>query len=160
MATTLDFLKHLLKHEVTFVVVGGMAGVLHGSRLVTEDLDVCAPLTQENLSRICDALRHLHPRFRMSPNRPPLPDQPAALNGFRNLYLITDMGQIDILSEIAGVGGFAETLCHAVTVELGGMSCKVLDLDALIRSKRALGRPRDLQAAVELEAIRARRMGG
>lgn len=160
MASTLDLLKRLSDHGVEYVVVGGMAGVLHGGSMVTEDLDLCAPLTQDNLARILVALKELSPRHRMSPQQPPLPEDPAKLAGFKNLFLATDFGQLDILSEITGVGAYPEVVRHAVQVTLAGVSYRVLDLDALIASKRALGRPRDLQAARELEAIRERIRGG
>ncbi len=102
MASTLDILKRLRNHGVEFVVVGGMAGVLHGSSMVTEDVDVCAPLDRQNMVKILAALAGLNPRFRMNPQRPPLPDNPDRLAGFKNLYLVTDFGQIDFLSEKTG----------------------------------------------------------
>ena len=161
MASTLDLLKRLNEHGVEYVLVGGLAAVVHGSQLVTGDVDICAPLDRPNLARIVAALSELQPKFRMTPDRRPLPADPNKLEGLKNLYLETDLGQLDILSEIAGVGAYAEVMLHTLTVDLGGATCRVLDLDALIRSKRALGRPRDVQAAIELEAIRQRlRMRG
>ena len=156
MASTLDLLKILTSHEVEFVVVGGVAGVLHGSRLVTQDVDVCAPLTLENLTRILASLAGLNPRFRATPDNRPLPFNPAALVGYKNLYLMTDFGQLDILSEITGVGSYEEVSSHSITVDLAGAGCRVLDIDTLIRAKRALNLPKDLQAIIELEAIRER----
>jgi len=143
---------------VEFVVVGGMAAVFHGSRFVTEDLDVCARLDSANMARILAALRDIHPCYRMRPDRMPLPDDPSKLAGFRNLYLKTEEGQLDILGEITGVGGYEEAARRSVVVDLGPERCRILDIAALIASKRAMGRPRDLQAAAELEAIH-RRLG-
>jgi predicted nucleotidyltransferase len=159
MASTLDLLKRLSDHGVEYVVVGGMAGVLHGSGMVTEDVDVCAPLMPDNLARLLAAIKDLNPRHRMSPQLPPLTEDAGALAGFKNLYLATNWGQLDILGEITGVGAYPEVRRHAVEVTLAGASYRVLELDALIKSKRALGRPRDLQAARELEAIRERIRG-
>ena len=159
MASTLDLLKILANHDVDFVGGGGVAGVLHGSRLVTQDVDVCAPLTLENLTRILASLAGLNPRFRAVPDDWPLPADPAALFGYRNLYLVTDLGQLDVLSEITGVGSYVEVASHAITVDLAGTGCRVLDLDTLIRAKRALNLPKDRQAIVELEAIRERISG-
>jgi len=156
IASTLVLLKRLVDHRVRFVVVGGMAGTLHGSGLVTEDLDICAPLDPENLPVILAALRGLHPIFRMRPDQMALPEDPERLAGFNNLYLKTDLGQIDILSEISGLGGYDQALRCSLEINLDGVRGRVLDLDALIKSKRALGRPKDLQAVAELEAIRQR----
>ncbi len=154
MASTLDLLERLNKHAVEYVLVGGVAAVVHGSQLVTGDVDICAPLDAPNLARIVAALSDLQTKFRMTPDRRPLPLEPEELAGFKNLYLETDLGQLDILSEIAGVGDYSAVALHTVTLDLGGTTCRVLDLDALILSKKALGRPRDLQAVIELEAIR------
>ena len=156
MASTLDILTRLNRHKVEFVVVGGLAGVVHGSALVTEDVDVCAPLSQQNLTRILAALADINPRFRMSPHRPPLPGDAERLAGYKNLYLITDLGQIDFLSEITGIGGYDEVSQHTIRVDLAGVPVQVLDLDALIASKKAMGRAKDIRAATELEAIRDR----
>jgi hypothetical protein len=157
MASTLDCLSLLACQNVEFVVVGGMAGVFHGSSVVTEDADVCAPLTQANLERIIAALRDVNPRFRMTPQRLPLPLDAARLAGYKNLYLTTDLGQLDILSEITGLGDYEEVACQSNPIDVGGTTYRVLSVDALIQAKRALGRPKDVQAATELEAIRTRR---
>ena len=156
MASTLDLLKRLSEHEVEFVIVGGVASVLHGSNLVTRDLDICAPLTRENLTRILGALSDLTPRFRMTPDKRPLSANPEDYVGYKNLYLLTDWGQLDILSEIMGLGNHENVARNAITVDLGGISCRVLNLDALILAKKSLNRPRDRQALIELEAIRER----
>jgi len=154
MASTLDLLKRLNNCAVEYVLVGGVAAVVHGSQLVTGDLDICAPLDAPNLAKIVGALSDLQAKFRMTPDRRPLPTEPDELAGYKNLYLETLLGQLDILSEIAGVGDYAEVAMHSITLDLGGAICRVLDLDTLIKSKKALGRPRDLQAVIELEAIR------
>jgi hypothetical protein len=156
MGSTLDILRRLSDHKVEFVIVGGLAGIAHGSSLVTEDLDVCSPMTQENIARILSALGDLSPRWRMNPNRPPVPVDAAKLKGYRNLYILCDWGQVDFLSEIAGIGDYEQVSRHCVTLDLADRPCRVLSLDALIEAKRAMGRPRDLQAAKELEAIRGR----
>ncbi len=156
MASTLDLLKRLNERDVEFVIVGGMAGVLHGSSLVTHDLDICAPLTRDNISRIQKALAGLAARFRMTPNKLAVSENPDDYVGYKNLYLLTDWGQLDILSEITGIGDFAKVVQHTITVELGSMECRVLDLNALILAKKALNLPKDRQAIIELEAIRER----
>jgi len=67
-----QLLKILAENQVEFVIVGGIAGIFHGSPLTTLDLDVCAPLSVENMMRISTALRPLHARHRMNPNAPAL----------------------------------------------------------------------------------------
>lgn len=159
MASTLEILRRLNQHEVEYVLVGGMAGVLYGSSLVTEDVDVCTPFEPKNLAKIVSALGDLNPRHRTNPNHPPMTPKAVDLAGFKNLYLITDLGQIDLLSEISGVGGYPEVSRHSIAANLRDLVCKVLDIDSLIRARRAVGRPKDLQAVAELEVIRRRLKG-
>ena len=143
MGTILEFLQRLNDHGVQFVVIGGVAAILHGSATTTEDLDVCAPLDEPNLVRIQAALRGLHPKFRMSPRLPPLFEDVKDLVGFRNLNLITDWGVLDILGEVTGVGAYGEVLKESVEVKLDDSSVRILKLPALIQAKTAANRPKD-----------------
>lgn len=83
----------------------------------------------------------------------PLPRDPALLSTYKNPYLLTDAGQVDLLGEITGVGTYDDVRHHSMEVRVAGTSCRVLDLPTLIRAKRAMGRGKDLHAAIELEAI-------
>jgi hypothetical protein len=139
---------------VRFVLIGGYAAILHGSRLLTEDIDICAPLDQENLGAILQALKDLRPKFRIRPDRPPLPDDPARLAGFRNLNLDTDLGVVDILSEVTGIGDYEVVLRRSEERTLGGQAIRILTLDALIEAKRAAGRRKDWRGVEELERIK------
>jgi predicted nucleotidyltransferase len=156
MASTLDLLKRLDACNVEFVIVGGVAGVLYGSSLVTRDLDICAPLTLDNLARILNALSGLSPAFRMTLDKKPFSGTPEKYLGYRNLYLGTAWGQLDILSEITGLGDYPAVFQHTIEVDLAGIRCRLLSLEALIVAKKSLNRPRDRQAVIELEAIRER----
>jgi hypothetical protein len=133
-----------------------MACVIHGSQVVTQDVDICAPLTLENLSAICVALKDVHPRFRMSSDFRQLPQNPGELVGFKTLYLVTDLGQLDVLSEVAGVGKFPDVEEHSIPIDLAEMPILVLDLDTLILAKGAMNTPKDRQVVIELSAIRER----
>jgi predicted nucleotidyltransferase len=157
MASTLDILQKLTEHGVDFVLIGGMAAAAHGSAMVTEDVDICVRFDLETLTRLLAALRGSHARQRMLPDRPALSEDPRTYVGWRNLYLVMDGGQLDLLGDLVGVGAYEEVAARAEELDLGAFRCKVLGIDALIASKRALGRPKDLRTALELEAIRRRR---
>ncbi len=147
-------LQRLCDANIDFVIVGGFAAVLHGSSLVTRDLDVCAVLSHDNVASLREAFRDLHPAHRLTSQLPSFLDHPDPELEVRNLYLKTDLGALDVLSTILGVGDFERVRSAATEIELFGRRCRVISLDDLIRAKEALGRDKDLLAAKELRAIR------
>lgn len=149
-----DLLERLKANDVEFVVIGGVAAMLLGSALPTLDVDVCAPMSDENLERILAALRDVRPRLRMRPDKMPLPDDPKRLRGVKNLYLLTDIGPIDLLCEVPGIGTYAELAGKTVDIDVDGLSCRVLDLDTLIAAKKVAGRPKDQLTIMQLQAIK------
>jgi hypothetical protein len=140
-----QLLQRLADSGVDFVVVGGFAGVLHGSALVTRDLDICAVLTPENVERLREALKDLDPRRRMTPQRLSFLLVPKAGETVNNLYLETDWGVIDILSSILGLGDFEALRSNAEQFEIGGRACRLISLPDLVRAKEAMGREKDLR---------------
>lgn len=88
----------------------------------------------------------------MSPNRPPLHASAAELASYRNLSVQTDLGRVDFLGEVPPLGPIDALEVH--TVEIAGMPIRVLGLEALIRVKEHVRRPKDLEVATQLRAIR------
>jgi predicted nucleotidyltransferase len=78
---------------------------------------------------------------------------------FKNLYLQTSLGPIDVLGSVLGVGDFQRVRKHAIEVDLFGHRCRVMSLDDLIMAKEALGRDKDILAVKELRAIVAKQVG-
>jgi hypothetical protein len=150
-----ELVRRLIAAEVEFVLVGGFAAVAHGVTLVTRDVDICCRFTAANLMRIQKAFADLHPVHR---SRPDLPldltlEQCASL---KNLYLRTDLGVVDCLGEVLGLGGFDQVAQQGVEVEVPGGKCRVLDLEALIRAKEAMGRDHDRITVRQLKEIQKR----
>jgi len=146
-------LQCLCEAELDFVIVGGFAGVLHGSALLTRDLDVCVVLTAENVARLRSVFRDLHPVHRQTPQRLSFLDNPQPGTALANLYLQTDLGPVDFLGTITGVGSHEQVRANAVEVELFGHRVRVIAMADLIKSKQALGRDKDRLALKELLAI-------
>jgi len=132
---------------------------MHGGGLMTRDVDIACAMDPENLLRIFEAFEKLHPTHRMTPQKLPFTREQAESGGLNNLYLSTDWGQLDCLGEIKGIGGYVECLAVSEALMIDGAEVRVLSLDAMIVAKRAMGRPRDLQTLLELEAIRERLRG-
>jgi predicted nucleotidyltransferase len=147
-------LQRLDDAGIEFVLVGGYAAMLHGSSLLTRDVDVCAVLTPDTIERLRDAFREMHPVHRLSSPKQSFLDVPESGATLENLYLDTDLGTLDLLSRITGVGDYARVARDAVEVELFGQRVRAISLDDLIAAKEALGRDKDLIAAKELRAIR------
>ena len=133
-------------------MVGGLAVIAHGHVRATLDMDVCYARTPENLRKLVAALGPLHPKLRGAP--PELPfiwDERTLRNGL-NFTLVTDEGDIDLLGEITGLGGYDDVAPRAIDLDLYGARVRLLSLNDLIRAKAAAGRAKDL---VDLEALRA-----
>lgn len=103
--------------------------------------------------RIQEAFKDLHPVHRLRQDLP-LQLTVEQCSSLKNLYLKTDLGIVDCLGEILGVGDFDTVFSLSVEIELPVGKCRVLDIDALIRSKQAMNRDRDIQAIAQLKAIK------
>lgn len=150
-------IQRLADSGVDFVIVGGFASVLHGSSYVTEDLDICAVLSPENIERLRVAFGDLKPVHRMTHKKLSFLEHPAAGAPLANLYLETGAGVLDVLGSVLGLGGYEALARNAIEVPLFGRKCRVVALEDLIRAKEAMGREKDLLTAKELRAIAAKR---
>jgi hypothetical protein len=152
-----DFLRSLrtlTQHGVSFVVIGGIGGRLHGSTTVTGDVDICYAGDPANLERLAAALRALNARLRGVDDEVPFVLDAASLQAGDHFTFTTDAGDLDCMGTPAGVAGFEELDANASTLDLEGFSVQVASLDDLIRMKRAAGRPKDL---IEVEVLGALR---
>jgi hypothetical protein len=131
-----------------------MASRYYGVSLVTEDVDVCARFTPENLRRIETAFKDFHPRHRLTANKLPLELTDELCRNLKNIYLTTDLGILDCLSQVAGIGEFDAVLEQSQLKEFPFGRCYILKMDALIEAKKAVGRPHDLITVSQLQAIK------
>jgi hypothetical protein len=151
-----SLLLRLMNHDVEFVIAGGFAAAAHGCTLVTMDIDIACRMTTDNLQKLQQALHGLNPVHRMTPDRVPLDLKASDCEGLKNLYLDTNLGQLDCLSEIAGIGDFDAVKKMSEEIDLGSRKCAILTLDGIIQAKQAMDRPRDREALRQLKAIRER----
>jgi hypothetical protein len=146
----------LVRADLEFVICGGLAALLHGASMFTRDIDIACRMDRGNVRKIFNAVADLKPVHRMTPARIPFTEEQAAQSDFENIHLSTDLGQLDCLGEVKGIGGYDECLTDSQPVDIGGTAVRILSLGATIAAKRAVGRPRDLQTAAELETIRTK----
>jgi len=153
----LALLRVLTERGVDFVVIGGIAAVLHGSPRVTQDLDVCFATDAGNLDALGGALRALDADLSGVDDPTPFMPDAATLRRVMVLTLETRHGRLDVLAAPAGAPPYPELRAQAERYDVGGFHVLVAGLDDLIVIKRAGGRPKDVADVAELEAIRARR---
>ena len=146
-------LTGLVRAEVDFVVVGGVAGGIHGSPFVTNELDVCYAHDSANVARLVRVLREWTPCPRGWESALPFKLDARTFRDTPILTLRTSEGDLDLLDRVEGVGAYADTHESSEEVVAFGIRFRVLTLDALIRARRAAGRPKDLAQLPTLEAL-------
>jgi hypothetical protein len=154
MSDQLNLLRRLTDAGIDFVIVGAYAGVVHGCTYVTQDIDICCLFAPANLLALQQTLADLHSVHRMTPGRKPLRLTAESAIQFANLYLDTDLGRLNCLSAIEGLGEYDKVKQASEPIDVEGMRLHVLTIDALIKSKQALNRPQDQQALCQLLALK------
>lgn len=150
-------LERLVECKVEFVLVGGLAAMVHSAPVMTEDVDICLSFTRENLDRLVEAVRDLHPRHRLTAQRLPFEINDRNWSAFKNIYLTLDWGILDCLGEVLGIGPFVKVMEESELLPFDFGNCRVLSIGGLIRAKEAVGRPHDMKTVGYLRAILEKR---
>jgi hypothetical protein len=152
-------LSALTNRKVRFVLIGGMAAVLHGDVGVTVDLDVVPERSDRNLECLARALRDLAARIRTEGEPEGLPFDCSA-EFFKNLApdsivnMTTEAGDLDVTFCPSGTQGFSDLSRDAVQIEAADrLHILVASLEDVIRSKQAAGREKDRQALPRLRRL-------
>jgi len=148
-----ELIPLLHKNNIKFIIIGGQAAVLQGSGFVTADIDFCYSRDKNNLENIVIALSPFKPTLRGADKNLPFIFDPKTLEMGMNFTFSTDIGDIDLLGEVTGIGNYEDTLKYSETLDIYNLPCKVLTLEGLIISKKASTRQKDLIVLKELEAI-------
>jgi len=149
-----EIISGLVKHKVRFVLVGGLAASAHGSSYITNDLDICYERTPENIRRLVSYLRSIDAKLRGVPGDLPFILDERTFSFSLNFTFRTDLGDLDLLGDMAGVGDYPEALKLSDPLDLFGLHVDVLSIEGLLRAKKAAGRPKDIAHIKELEGIR------
>ena len=152
-------LTSLRSADVAFVIVGGVAATVHGSARLTSDVDIVYERSRENIEHLVRAVTPLNPYLRGAPAGLPFKFDVETVRRGLNFTLTTEAGPMDVLGEITGVGDYGAVLAVSEELPLYGAAYRFINLEALIVSKRAAGRPKDIEAVAELELIREEKLG-
>lgn len=150
-----DIILPLLNEtKVEYVVIGGVALVAHGATRATFDIDLCYKRSKENIEKLCQALKPFHPRLRGAPKHLPFQLDVKTVTARLNFKLATDLGGVDLLGEVAGLG-FYDSVYQSSQLEMvENIPCRVLSLDGLYREKIAAGRDRDIEAVEVIKSLK------
>jgi len=148
-----EIVRLLVSGGVEFMLVGGVAAIAHGAARATFDVDVVYRRTTENITRLAECLAPHKPYLRGAPLGLPFRFNIETIKSGLNFTLTTDLGDLDLLGEIAGGGTYENLATRCVNAKVFGIECKCIDLVTLIATKRAAGRPKDMEAISELETL-------
>ncbi len=148
----------LHRHEVRYVLIGGLAAALRGSATPTFDVDITPAAGDVNLARLSAALKELDARVRVDgiPEGLPFSHDAASLAQMTTLNLVTRFGDLDIAFDPAGVPDYSQWEIDATPVTVLGVPVQVASLDDIIRSKEAAGRDKDRLQLPMLRALQQR----
>jgi hypothetical protein len=136
---------------VRCIVIGGAAAALHGSSMLTNDLDIVPDRAAENLDRLQSVLASLHALIR-DPARRRIEPPRWALEGERPVLMTTRLGPLDVLGSLNDGRGYDALVDHSLPLP-DHPGVRFLDLPTLIEVKLAAGRVKDLQAVAILRAL-------
>jgi hypothetical protein len=133
----------LVAHGVDFVLIGGQAGISHGSSYPSYDLDVLYARGRDNVERLVAALEEIGVRLRGAPMDLPFVLDAKTIESGANFTFVTPYGDLDVLADAAGMPSYDELKLAAVDREVFGHVVKIASIDHLIAMKRAAGRTKD-----------------
>lgn len=146
-----QILEILNQHHVEYIVVGGVAAVIHGAPMTTFDLDTLVRVERANAEQLIDALAELDARFRehRSEIKPSIEDVLAG----GHLLLMTNAGPLDVLGFIGDHERYDDLIDATTEIRTSMGPLRVLNLEALIEQKKRMDRPKDRAAIELLEAV-------
>jgi hypothetical protein len=148
-----QFVEALDRHGVDFIVIGGIAGIIHGSAHPTYDFDVLYARDERNLERMATVLRELDVTLVNAPLDLPFQVDAQTLADGSNFTFESNLGRFDILGFAEGMRDYEVMRADSRIDKLWGFTVRTASIDDLIRMKRAAGRPKDKRMAEELVAI-------
>ena len=138
-----EFLELLNSRSVDYVIVGAHSLAFHGRPRYTGDLDILVRPTRDNALQLLEVLNQFG--FVQAGFKEPDFVEPEQM-----IQLGRAPSRIDLLTSISGVHT-DEAFATKVSATLDGIAVFMLGKDALIRNKRAIGRPQDLADLESLE---------
>jgi hypothetical protein len=155
-----ELIRRLSTANVDFVIVGGIAAALHGSRRLTDDLDICYAVDSRNLEALGEVLVGLEARLWGVDEELPFAPDAHTLSRVQLLTLETTAGRLDLMTRPDGAPPYEELKAGSEVMDLGSGLARVASIEHLIAMKQASGREQDRVDVATLEAARRLRLRG
>src|SRR6185436_942246 len=137
-----EILKVLSRHEVEYILVGGLAAIVQGAPVFTLDLDIVFLKTAENLPRLLASLQEIDARY-VDPAGRHIVHDADKLASFRMHQLVTSLGPLDVMETIGDGMSYADLVNNTQVSEVAGVNVRVLRLETIILSKEQANRDKD-----------------
>jgi hypothetical protein len=145
-------LNALAEHGCEYVLIGGMAAVMHGSAEVTFDCDLAVAFSAENRHRLVEALAPFHPRPVRRKSNQFVWDEKDIVSPWT--LLETDLGRVDLIVRLPGIDSFRGLFERSVTAEFQGVTIRYASLDDLLAMKTAADRGKDSAQLAYLRSLK------
>jgi hypothetical protein len=143
-------IEGLIKAEVKFILVGGLAAVIQGAPVTTMDVDIVHSRSSENISKLFAFLKSIDATYRRPDNKIIAPKE-EDFSGMGHALFTTSIGPLDVLAFIEERKTYQDLLKHTIEIEFRGHTIQVLDIKMLIELKRKSKDPKDKQRLPVLE---------
>ncbi len=143
-------IEGLIKAEVKFILVGGLAAVIQGAPVTTMDVDIVHSQSSENISKLFAFLKSIDAIYRRPDNKIIAPKE-EDFSGMGHALFTTRIGPLDVLAFIEERKTYQDLLKHTIEIEFRGHTIQVLDIKMLIELKRKSKDPKDKQRLPVLE---------
>ena len=143
-------IEGLIKADVKFILVGGLAAVIQGAPVTTMDVDIVHNRSSENIAKLFAFLKSITATYRRLDDKviEPMEDD---LSGMGHALFTTRFGPLDVLPVIEEGKTYEDLIGHTVEIEFRGHVIRVLDLKMIIKLKRTSKDPKDTQRLPVLE---------
>jgi len=143
-------IEGLIKAEVKFILVGGLAAVIQGAPVTTMDVDIVYSRSSENIAKLFAFLKSIDATYRRPDNKIIVPKE-EDFSGMGHALFTTRIGPLDVMAFIEEGKTYEDLLKHTIEIEFRGHTIQVLDINMLIELKRKSKDPKDKQRLPVLE---------
>jgi len=143
-------LEGLIKADIEFILVGGLAAVVQGAPVTTMDVDIVHKQSSENIAKLLGFLKSID-AFHRRPDDKVIRPKERDISGMGHALFTTRLGPLDVLAAVEEGRTYENLIEYTVEIEFRGHTVRVLNLKTLVELKRTSRDPKDRQRLPVLE---------